>query len=321
MKLKYAYLLIAGLIVISSCKKDDDSIGEVVPPRLLSEVAIEDDAEIVEFLKTHFYNKDEFDAAAEGFDFKIKFDTIAGVNSDKPSIFDSPLLVTETISVASSSFLRDDEEVVNHKLYTLVVRQGIEDGKPTIGDNAILRYEGSLFDGTLFDASSFQPIVLNLSGVVRGFGNGVENFQTGMGPIEVGDGTVRYDGYGIGAIFMPSGLAYFDDTRNSLPSAPKYSPLIFKIDAFGYEANSDFDGDGIPSILEDLNNDGNLNNDNTDEDAEALSRVYFANYNDTDDDNDGILTIDEIELDADGNFVGFLDTDGDGIWDHLDNDL
>lgn len=321
MKLKYAYLLIAGLIVISSCKKDDDSIGEVVAPRLLSEVAIEDDAEIVEFLKTHFYNKDEFDAAAEGFDFKIKFDTIAGANSEKPSIFDSPLLVTETISVASSSFLRDDEEVVNHKLYTLVVRQGIEDGKPTIGDNAILRYEGSLFDGTLFDASSFQPIVLNLSGVVRGFGNGVENFQTGMGPIEVGDGTVRYDGYGIGAIFMPSGLAYFDDTRNSLPSAPKYSPLIFKIDAFGYEANSDFDGDGIPSILEDLNNDGNLNNDNTDEDAEALSRVYFANYNDTDDDNDGILTIDEIELDADGNFVGFLDTDGDGIWDHLDNDL
>ncbi|APQ18376.1 FKBP-type peptidyl-prolyl cis-trans isomerase [Maribacter hydrothermalis] len=321
MNLKYAYLLIAGLIVISSCKKDDDPIGEVVPQRLLSEVAIEDDAEIVAFLKTHFYNKDEFDAAAEGFDFKIKFDTIAGVNSDKQSIFDSPFLVTETISVASSSFLRDDGEVVNHKLYTLVVRQGIEEGKPTIGDNSILRYEGSLFDGTLFDASSFQPIILNLSGVVRGFGNGVENFQTGMGPIEVGDGTVRYNGYGIGAIFMPSGLAYFDDTRNSLPLAPKYSPLIFKIDAFGFEANSDFDGDGIPSILEDLNNDGNLNNDNTDEDAEALSRVYLANYNDTDDDNDGILTIDEIELDADGNFVGFLDTDGDGIWDHLDNDL
>ena len=41
-------------------------------------------------------------------------------------------------------------------------------------------------------------------------------------------------------------------------------------------------------------------------------------YND--DDQDGIPTIEEIELDADGNFVGFLDTDGDGTPDHLDND-
>ena len=48
--------------------------------------------------------------------------------------------------------------------------------------------------------------------------------------------------------------------------------------------------------------------------------MYFPNHNDTDDDQDGILTIDEIELDADGNFVGFKDSDGDGVHDHLDSD-
>ena len=319
MKLKNAYLLIAGLLIISSCKKDDDSIGEVVPPRLLSEVTVEDDAEIIEFLKTHFFNEDEFETPPEGFDFKTRFDTIAGENSTKRSIFDHPNLITQTISVDSENLGRaDDGEIIDQTLYTLVVRQGGVDGKPTIGDFAILRYEGLLLDGTLFDASTNQPIRFNLSSVVRGFGNGMKNFQTGTGPFENGDGTVSYEDYGIGAIFMPAALAYFDSSPNS--SVPSYSPLIFKVDAMTYEPDSDFDGDGIPSILEDLNGNGNLNDDNTDDEAEGFS-VYLANFNDTDDDNDGILTIDEIELDADGNFVGFLDTDGDGTPDHLDNDL
>jgi FKBP-type peptidyl-prolyl cis-trans isomerase FkpA len=318
MKLKYAYLLIAGLIILSSCKKDDAPIGEVVPPRLLSEVVIEDDAEIIEFLKTHFYNKDEFETPPEGFDFRIRFDTIAGDNSGKQSLFASSNLITDVISVTSSDFGRDDGEVIDVKLYTLVVRQGVEAGKPTIGDFSILRYEGSLIDGTLFDASSNQPVRFNLSSVVRGFGNGMKNLQTGMGPVENADGTVSYEGYGVGAIFIPSALGYFNNSPNTL--IPAYSPIIFKVDAFAYEPDSDFDGDGIPSILEDLNNNGNLLDDNTDDESESFG-VYLANFNDTDDDNDGILTIDEIELDAEGNFVGFKDTDGDGTPDHLDNDL
>ena len=320
MKLRIAYLLIAGLLILGSCKNDDDTIGEVVPPRLLSEVTEEDDAEIIEFLKTHFYNEDEFETPPEGFDFKIRFDTIAGENSTKRSIFDSPNLITQTITVDSEDFGReDDNEIIDQTFYTLVVRQGVVEGKPTIGDNIILRYEGSFLDGSLFDASSNQPIPLNLSGVVRGFGNGMKNLQTGNGPIENGDGTISYEGYGIGAIFIPSALGYFDSSSAS-GSVPVYSPLIFKVDAFEYEKDTDFDGDGIPSILEDINGNGNLNDDNTDIDLESIF-AQSANHNDTDDDGDGILTIDEIELDDDGNFVGFLDTDGDGTPDHLDNDL
>lgn len=324
MKLRNACLIATAILGIWSCGDDDEPIGEIIPPRLMSEVAVEDDAEILSFLSTHFYNYDEFQSPPADFDYKIRFDTIAGENAEKVSILESGMLdgvelITETISVSASDFGRSDEEVVDHKLYVLVARQGSEEGKPTIGDYAILRYEGLLLDKTLFDAASNQPVRFNLSaGTRRGFGNGMEYFQTGMGPIENGDGTISYEGFGIGAIFMPSGLAYFDISPSSL--IPSYSPLIFKVDAFAYEEDTDFDGDGIPSILEDLNNDGNLDNDNTDGDTEPLG-VFLANYNDTDDDNDGILTIDEIELDADGNFVGFLDTDGDGISDHLDNDL
>ncbi len=304
---------------MESCKKDDGPIGEVVPPRLLSEVTEEDDTEIVEFLKTHFYNYEEFSNPVDGFDYKIKFDTIAGENSTKESIFDSPNLLKESISVASSNFGRDDGEVLENTLYVLVARQGVSENLPTIGDYSVLRYEGSLIDGTLFDGSANQPVRLYLSGVVPGFGNGMEYFRTGDGPTEELDGTVSYNNYGVGAIFLPSPLGYFESVP-STSSIPRYSPLIFKVDAFDFEANTDFDDDGIPSILEDLNNDGDLNNDNTD-DASEPANVFFPNHNDPDDDNDGILTRDEINLDVNGNFVSFKDTDGDGVPDHLDNDL
>ena len=318
MKWKNAYFLVIIVLILASCKKDDDPIGEVAPPRLLSEVAEEDNAEIVEFLKTHFYNYDEFmNPTDDNFNYKIRFGKIEGANGDKQSIFDSPNLVTETITVSSSTLGLDDGEVVDLKLYVLVARQGIKEGKPTIGDNVILRYEGSLLNGTLFDASTNQPVSLNLSGVVRGFGNGVEYFQTGMGPIENGDGTISYEGYGVGAIFIPSGLGYFNRSSGNIITA--YSPLVFKIDAFAFEPNTDTDNDGIPSILEDVNNNGNLNDDNTDGDFSQSGAIY--NYIDPDDDNDGIPTRDEINLDADGNFLSFKDTDGDGVPDHLDNDL
>ncbi len=324
MKFKYIYFFLLALVLVGSCKKDDDNDIVTVPPRLLSEVEVEDDAEIMAFLSTHTFNYEEFRSPTADFDYKIVFDTIAGENEGKTSILnigteniEGMELITETISVESSDFGRDDDEVIEHKLYVLVARQGTEEGKPTIGDFVSLRYEGTLLDGTKFDASSEQPIRFNLSNVVRGFGNGMEYFQTGIGPMENGDGTVSYDGYGIGAIFIPSGLGYFSSSQGTVISA--YTPLIFKIDAFSYEPDTDFDGDGIPSILEDLNNDGNLNNDNTDGETEPFS-VFLANYNDTDDDADGIPTIEEINLKDDGSFDSFRDTDGDGIFDHLDND-
>lgn len=316
-------LLLFGIlfVIIWSCKKDDDPIGEVVPPRSIIEVSSEDDAEIREFLSTHFFNYDEFLDPPADFDYKIKFDTIAGDNEDKTPIILSDTITgitfgMETITVESSSFGVTDEEVAEHTLYYLIARQGASEETPTIGDNVLLRYEGSLLDGTLFDASSNQPVTFNLSGVVRGFGNGMEYIKTGTDLIVNDDGTVTYSDYGIGAIFIPSGLAYFNRPTGS--TIGFYEPLVFKVDAFSYEKDTDFDGDGIPSILEDIDGDGNLNNDNTDGDTEF--NVFLANYNDTDDDGDGIPTIEEINLDSEGKFESPRDSDGDGTPDHLDND-
>lgn len=321
MNLKNIVVFTTVFITFWSCKKDDDPRGEIIPPRSIIEVSTEDDAEIREFLSTHFFNYDEFQNPPDGFDFKVRFDTIAGDNAGKTSILDSGSLPgvefgMETITVESAGFGVSDDEVAEHTLYYLVARQGASENTPTIGDNVVLRYEGSRLDGTLFDASSNQPVTFNLSAVVQGFGNGVEFFKSGTDLVDNGDGTISYTDYGIGAIFIPSGLAYFN--RGFGTSIPAYTPLIFKVDIFTYEEDTDFDGDGIPSILEDVDGDGNLNNDNTDGDTEF--NVFLANYNDTDDDADGIPTREEIVLDEEGNFVGFKDTDGDGIDDHLDND-
>lgn len=316
--MKKFFLLVLVVVLVWSCKKDDSSNLDVeaVPPQSLSETAIEDDAEIKEFLQTHFYNYEEFQNPPAEFDFKIKFDTIAGDNVDKTPIIEmTDKLMSEVITVKSSDFGRDDEEEVDHTLYYLIVREGIVEEHPTIGDYTVVHYEGSMMNGVAFDASINVESRLYLSSTVRGYGNGIEYLRPGNGPFENGDGTVSFEDYGIGAVFIPSGLAYFD---NPPPGSgiPSYTPLIFKIDLLSFEANTDFDGDGIPSILEDLDGDGNLNNDNTDQDTE---RIFLPNHNDSDDDADGIPTIDEIDIDQEGN-VTFRDTDGDGIDDHLDND-
>ena len=324
MKLRNIYWIVCISAIMLSCGSDDDGglpDVEVVPPRDLADVVDVDDADIVAFLKSHFYNYEEFQTPTADFDYRIRFDTIAGENADKVSIFDSGDLAgvefgVETITVGSDEFQRTDGEVVDHKLYYLIARQGTSDTLPTIGDNYILRYEGSLLDGTVFDSSVSQPVQFNLSQVVRGFGNGMRFFNSGTEAVENGDGTFSYDGYGIGAIFMPSGLGYF-----SIPSSnliPAYAPLIFKVDAYYFQENTDTDGDGIPSYMEDLDGNGNLNNDNTDVADEV--RVLLPNYRDSDDDNDGIPTIEEINLKPDGTFLSYRDTDGDGIFDHLDID-
>ncbi len=309
MKLKRFFCLIALTIFIWSCKKDDNPVDAViVPPRTLADVAVEDEKEIQAFLQTHFYNYEEFETPPTDFDFNIRIDTISGDNAGKTPLANQ--VQSETLDV----LIDNEEGEIQHTLYYLIVNEGSEES-PTIGDNVFVQYEGLLLDSTSFDASS-TPVVFNLSRVVSGFGNGTTKLKGGTGPIENGDGTVRYDGHGIGMIIMPSGLGYFNSPPQG-SNIPQYSPLIFKVDLLSFEEDTDLDKDGIPSILEDLDMDGNLNNDNTDQDSE---RIFFPNYNDADDDGDGTSTLEEIS-DDDGNIITpYPDTDGDGTPDYLDSD-
>lgn len=74
------------------------------------------------------------------------------------------------------------------------------------------------------------------------------------------------------------------------------------------------DDDGIPAELEDINNNGDLEDDDTDGDG-------IPNYIDADDDGDNILTKDEApDPNDDGDLSDAQDTDGNGTPDYLDKD-
>jgi len=63
-------------------------------------------------------------------------------------------------------------------------------------------------------------------------------------------------------MFIPSGLAYFAGSQNGIPS---YSNLIFKFELLQYEVD-DHDNDGVPSYIEDYNMNLDVNDEDTDED-------------------------------------------------------
>jgi hypothetical protein len=282
MKLRNLALLLVVFTVFLNCGDDDDATTST-PARDRGEVYEEDLAEIEAYLRTHFYNYEDFDFSvpysAVNDDFEIVFDVIEGDNSDKVSLMDSPEL----------SFKIVTDKGIDYKLYFLNVREGLGD-ELHFCDQAYVTYEGSTTENYVFDSSvspsSFGLITVGTSaGVVKGFQQGLIEFKTSTGYTDNGDGTVLYHNHGIGAVFIPSGLGYF---KNPLPNVPAYTPNIFKFNLFE-RALMDHDIDNIPSFIEDLDSSGDVYDDDTDGDL-------IPNFIDNDDDGDGYLTREEVEL-------------------------
>jgi len=329
-KINFVYPILAFvLLTISSCKKEDDGVVSF-PLRDRAEEAQVANAEITTYLETHFYNYEEFANPDADFDYRIKFDTIAGDNASKAPLMDQ----------VSSKIVTDrEEENITYTLYYLSVIEG-EGKQVNFPDIVTLSYEGRLLsNNSLFD-SSVNPVRFDLTQVINGFQDGLKEFKTATNIIENEDGTVTYENYGVGAVFIPSGIGYFSNSPSF--ALPAYSQLIFTFQVYATQ-NGDQDDDGVPSIFEDLNNNDLEEDDDTDGD-------FVPNYADNDDDNDGRLTKNEIETneymlnegdpeptlaenevevdrvyDAENNTtvistVVFTDVDNDGVPNYLDKD-
>lgn len=282
-------------LIFTACKSDEED--DTVEYNDFSEQAQTDDELIVEYLQSHTYNYEDFqDQSSEN--PQIQVDTLAGENADK-----TPL--SEMVAFTEVAVTTPEGDEINHKLYYLIVRQGIRvEDRATVVDSVYLSYRGSLLDGSEFDRSDF-PVWFDNTNVITGFRHGVQFLAPGNFN-ENTDGSIDFTDFGKGLIFIPSGLGYFGNAQASIPA---YSPLVFSLNV--YTTNqADHDGDGILSFDEDVDGDGNPFNDDTDEDG-------IANFADIDDDGDGIFTINEYDQDEDGIPD---DTDGDGIPDYLDNE-
>lgn len=309
---------IMGILIVN-CKKDDEGTDneiESTPPRPPSEVAPENNSAIQEYLMTHFYNYKEFENPKEDFDFKIRIRAITEKDTLVRPLRDDAIAVS--INIADSLLTGEGTSVTEHTYYYIQVRNDDMAEKPTVADSTLLRYEGSLLNGDVFDSNttfSWQY----LGTTIRGYSEALSKFNSSSQLIVSADGSVTAEGSGLGIVVMPSALGYYNQTKTGIPS---FSPLVFTFEVGLFVSDTDFDNDGLPSIMEDVNGDGNVNNDNTDNDFFNGNPPSPAwNHLDPDDDNDGILTRDELEFDSEGNLVLPLpDADKDGIPDYLDPD-
>ena len=213
----------------------------------------------------------------------------------------------ETINVSHKHYGGSEYEVeVDYEIYYLKLQEGIGIS-PTVVDHIGVSYKGMELDHEVFDQNDFN-FETYLYNTIPGWKYAVPYFKDGIST-ELADGSFEYSENGKGILFIPSGLAYAEVGTASIPSS---SPLIFYI-ALNKTFRTDHDEDGILSMYEDVNNDGEYTDD-TDEDN-------IINYIDADDDGDGTLTKDENpDPNGDGNPDDALDSDGDGTPDYLDAD-
>ncbi|MFD1063576.1 FKBP-type peptidyl-prolyl cis-trans isomerase [Winogradskyella litorisediminis] len=265
-------------IVIMACSPDDPDFIPV-PDRDRTEQQVSDNDILIEYLQTHYYNKSQLAMLANPNPSDIILKTFDGTPEEGYALlFGDENLITRTTNF----------ENTDYTYFILKLNQGGGEESPKFTDKVRVEYEGRLVtDNSLFD-SAVTPADFDLvgfgvnTGVIRAWQiiypefNAAASFSTGA--------NVEYNNFGLGVMFIPSGLAYFSRQLNGIPS---YSNLIFKFSLLQTQIN-DHDSDGIPSFLEDLNNNLNTFDEDTDEDL-------IVNYVDPDDDGDGVATINELE--------------------------
>lgn len=341
MKLKtYVLSTLCFLALLSSCNKDDDNSIDLIPERDRTEQQVADFDSLQKYLNTHYYNRATF---LEPGDHSISELIIKELPKDDNGNYldmpdpDNNQMLSVAVDIDNPKTTTYQE--VEYQFYILELNEGGGEN-PNFSDNVRMNYNGFLPNGTSFDGT-VTPIEFDLMTLIPGWREVVPEFKTAEGFVENGDGTVTYNNYGLGVMFLPSGLGYYGSPTSV--SIPSYSNLIFKFELYQYEIN-DHDGDGIPSYMEDLDGDKNLYNDDTDGDG-------IPNFLDPDDDGDRILTKNEMTRQtytvdtnngeqepalAEHEFLRsrtetngivtiktlkYVDSDGDGVWDHLQKDV
>ena len=214
--------------VFAGCPSDDNVYAE--PPKPYAEQYPIDEAAIEDFLATHFVTVDA--------DFNTTFTKIETGGTETP-----------IKNMSNLAFKMVDRNDLTYKLYYLVLNEGDAAGESPIKvDSSFVSYKGTLFDNTVFDTAE-SPVWFMLQDVVPGWGEIIPQFKTGTS-IENPDGTVTYQNYGAGVMFLPSAFAYYN---GSLGVIPQYSSLIFNFKLIN-QKHIDHDSDRVLSVF-DVNGD------------------------------------------------------------------
>ena len=254
--------------------------------------ALIDNDTLVKFLKTHY--------------FDTSVDSVKAIVSGQTALYDDT-------SKLKSMIVTDFD--VDYTLYYYVNREGSPDpdkGYPTVMDSVFVKYYGQRIvttDSLSASVDTNSNIWFTLNGVIRGWSHGFTNFKGGKNITD--NGPITYENGGNGVLFVPSGLAYSNTGQG--PIQPNEC-LLFYIDLYDIVKDTDHDNDGIPSINEDIDGNGDSRDDDTDTDG-------IPNFFDLDDDGDGTLTINE-DANGDGNPANdFNDPNNPTLADYLNPDI
>lgn len=305
-KFKLYFLLISVAFVLFSCSKSEPTATVAIrefPVQYATDIAT-----IEDYLKT-YYIEEIINHPGFTDDQDITLTKIPKDGTQAPiwSLLNSPTyptLLTKEVA------LHD----IIYTVYYLKLRpdNDVNGVSPTRVDEVLTSYVGSYLrndsstvegvttvdiETTLFESVIYPQQTLALDRTIKGWSEIFRLFKTGTYVDDVSSNPASYLNFGSGVMFLPSGLAYYNipPTASSIPA---YTPLMFSFKLYDIK-RADQDGDGVLSINEDTNKDGDFTNDDTDGDGKQ-------DYLDIDDDGDGYLTKNEIKK-ADGSTYAFDD--------------
>ena len=278
MNYKYNILFICTLIIsIISCSPDEEDTIRSVPENDRTEQQVIDKDSLLGYLNSHYYNSVEVNALAN----PTIADVVITELVDGETLPSDATLLMSAVETKTTTY-----EDVEYDYYILRINQGTTTAQsPRFCDKVRVKYAGSLLDGEEFEVRS-TPVDFDLAGLIPGWSRVMPEFNTGTF-ISNSDGTVSYEGYGMGVMFLPSGLGYYAAYQTSIPS---YSNLVFKFELLQTET-TDHDSDNIPTYMEVVEADYDLFGKDTDEDS-------VVDFVDADDDGDGTATSDEVGVEA-----------------------
>ena len=303
-KFKFYFIVLITTFSLFSCS-NNDTTTEITPARDYKMQFDADNTTIETYLDTHYLVMDLTDM-----DVVIKPIPVDGLQDPIKSYeanategsTNFPQLWSRNVSLHG----------INYKVYYLILREGKKNivtglggQSPSNSDAVLASYSGSYLQyttaadvssvtATQFEESKFPNQFFSLLGTIKGWGEIFPQFKTGSYDSNNDDGTVTFTDFGAGVMFIPSGLAYFQNGPGSIPS---YAPLVFSFKLYEIQ-RLDTDGDGILNYQEDLDDDDYMydyrnlinyptipstNPDDTDGDG-------IPNFLDVDDDGDGYTT-------------------------------
>lgn len=297
-KVKFYFILSIASLGLISCSKSNNDIA-IEPLRDYTVQNTVDNSAIVEYLNNYHFEVTNNPGGADDQDVTITKIPTGGTDRTIMSYLDAPSYPTlKTRPVNKNG--------VVYTLYYLVLRPGTGES-PCNVDGVLASYKGdylfrtaatttapivpSVLLTSTFEESKFPQSYFSLYTAITGWSEIFPQFKTGDKPIQKADGTVIYNNFGAGILFIPSGLAYYNGASGAIPA---YSPLIFSFKLYSI-LRLDQDGDGIPSYLEDHNKDGYV--------YDYRNKIAYPvtptdNVEDTD--KDGIPDFLDIDDDGDG---------------------